>query len=289
MKGSATSDINHVPWNDPHAATHPRWFFRRDAFVWQDNQPLFANMAPFASEMHGWLRQTNHGISGCTENERGKPESFTNPYSYHATSINLALAATINAAHDFSLSTDVIEPIDAEVVRIRLQNELVLYVARFCEATIKQMLFCTQIPRRLYKHASLGQLLSIECDRCKKAKKTRHHISLLGALAHQYFLCHTLESCVFEHLRLVARRRNMEAAHSDAQTLNVRTAAASRSDLAKALRDVVSEFAHMVDHIGQIEEQMISEINFRLRYYPAMPHPNALMQIMARPPDPLTE
>jgi hypothetical protein len=175
-------------------------------------------------------------------------------------------------------------PLDAEVARIRLHNELVLYPARFCEAAIKQMLYCTRIPRRLYKRAGLGQLLAIECDTCRKAGAQQHDISLLGALAHQYFLCHTLEGCVFEHLKLVGHRRNVEAAHSDALSLNPRTAAASQQELDKVLDEVACLFKHMVDHIGQIEQRMLAEISLYIQHRPGMPPADGFMLIPARPP-----
>lgn len=281
MDKSATGSIRHV--RGPHGASHPAWGFRREAVIWTGDAPICANMFPLAAEMCKWLKQKSQGLTACTEEMKGKAGSCTNPYTYHATAIGAALGAVINAAYAFSELAAPMDPLGAEVQRIRLQNELVLYVARFCEATIKQMLFCTQIPRRLYKRASLGQLLSIECDECRKAGKERHDLSMLGALAHQYFLCHTLDSCVLTHLQLVGRRRNLEAAHSDSQTLNVRGAAESQLHLARTLKDVGNEFGHMVDHIGQIEQQMITEISLHIAHWPNLPSIDGLMSIPARP------
>lgn len=289
MKASATTDISHDWGKGPHKASHPAWAFRREAAIWIGEKPSLVNMLPVAAEMCEWTRQAPHGLSLCTESERGQVGAFTNPYTYHATAIGVALADIINSVNDFATSTEAREPLEAEIARIRLNNELVLYVARFCEAAIKQMLFCTQIPRRLYQRASLGQLLSVECDRCRKAGGSRHDISLLGALAHQYFLCHTLDSCVFTHLQLVARRRNLESAHSDSQNIHVRTAEQSRAQLAETLKNVGQELGHMTDHIGQIERRMIAEIEMYLAHYPDVPPAHLLMGIPARPLRPTLE
>lgn len=289
MKGSATTDISHDRRRGPHAASHPPWAFRREAAVWIGDKPLLANMLPVAAEMCDWTRQGRQGLSLCTEGEKGEAGAFTNPYTYHSTAIGVSLADIINSANAFATSGEPMDALHAEIVRIRMNNELVLYVARFCEAAIKQMLFCTQIPRRLYQRASLGQLLSVECDRCRKAGASRHDISLLGALAHQYFLCHTLDSCVTTHLQMVGRRRNLESAHSDSQNLHVRTAAHSRAHVAETLKSVGQELGHMADHIGQIERRMIAEIEMYLLHYPDVPAATALMDIPARPSRTLTD
>jgi len=282
MKTSATEDIHHRREQGPHAASHPAWAFRREAAVWIVDRPSHANLLPVAAEMCEWTRQKLPGLSVCTEAEK-QLGSFTNPYTFHATAIAVALAEVINSAHEFATSDAPMEPLAAEIERIRLNNELVLYIARFCEATIKQMLFCTQIPRRLYKRASLGQLLSIDCHSCRKSGRDRHEISLLGALAHQYFLCDSLDSCVFVHLQIVGRRRNLESAHSDSQTLHVRDATQSRTQLAGVLKAVGEELGHMADHIGQIEKRMISEIEAYLMHYPREPTVDELMWSRARP------
>jgi hypothetical protein len=281
MKASATEDIHHRRERGPHAASHPPWQFHRDAAVWIGDRPSYANLLPVAAEMCEWTKRKIPGLSVCTETEK-QAGSFTNPYTYHATAIAVALAEVVNSAHDFATAEAPMEPLAAEIERIRLNNELVLYVARFCEATIKQMLFCTQIPRSLYERASLGQLLAIDCYTCRKAGRRRHDISLLGALAHQYFLCNALESCVFEHLKLVGQRRNHESAHSDSKPLHVRDAAQSRAQLAEALKAVGEELGHIADHLGQIERRMIAEIEAYVMHYPQEPSVGVLMRIPAR-------
>jgi hypothetical protein len=286
MKGSATAELVHDGTSSPHDATHPPWSFRSEAAIWVDDEPAGVNMLPIAAEMCKWTGQRAQSLNVAAENDLGKIGAYTNPYTYHATGIGVALADIINSAWDFSESTEAMDALDAEIARIRLNNELVLYTARFCEATIKQMLFCTQIPRRLYQRASLGGLLSMACDRCRKANRIRHEISLLGALAHQYFLCHTLERCVFTHLQFVSRRRNAESAHSESQKLNIRTAADSRAQLASSLQTIGYELGHMAQHIGEIEIRMISEIEMRLAHFPDVPAECSLMSIPARPRPP---
>lgn len=283
MESSSTSKIKHG--RGPHGASHPPWVFRRESAIWCENEPIASNMAPLASEMFEWLSQTRRYMAICTESARGQPRSFTNPYTYFASTIAAVIGAAINAAHQFVTSTDQVDPLDAEITRIRLQNELILYSARFCESAIKQMLFCTQIPRRLYKNASLGKLLAIDCEACRKEKKKPHDISLLGALAHQYFLCPVFEGCAFQHLEMVGSRRNSEAAHSDVRVINPRTVAESRSDLHRILDEVAHEFRHMVEHIGQIEQKMLAEINLYIEHRPNLPPVDALMKIPARPPE----
>ena len=273
----------------PHGAAHPPWVFRREAAIWIEHIPFEPNMIPVATEMMEWLKQERHEMAGITEIERDEPHTWTNPYTYHASALGVALSAVINDAAAFSRSDEDMDALDAEVQRIRLHTELVLYSARFCEAAIKQMLFCTNLPRRLYKRASLGQLLAIDCDACRKAEKATHDISLLGALAHRYYLCHELQGCVIEHLQLVARRRNVEASHSDTLTIHPLTASASRQQMSTALDDIAGLFAHMLEHIAKIEQRMMAENNLFIRGWGRMPSLEEFMRIPARPPEALIE
>jgi hypothetical protein len=251
--------------------------------MWADADPVGVNMLPLAAEMCDWLGQKNAGLSACIEENRGKAGYATNPYTYHASAIGTALGGIINSVCEFSDETTEMGSIDAEVKRLRLQNELILYCARFCEATIKQMLYCTQIPRRLYKSASLGQLLAIDCEACRKGGREKHDISLLGALAHQYFLCTALEHCMVDHLVFFGRRRNAEAAHAESQNLDPKGVAASRSRLAETMRITGHELGHMTQHIGQIERKMIEEIGLIGRWFPDVPPMREFSQISARP------
>lgn len=233
MDSSSTQPFEHAS-RAQHAA-HPGWAFRRESAIWVGDEHWSPNMTATSSEMSEWLSRTRPFMTVSSEAEKNKLVSYTNSYTYHASSLGAAFGAVVNDAHAFATSEEDLDPMEAEVTRIRLHSELALYAARFCEAAIKQMLYCTQIPRRLYKRAAIGQLLVIGCDACRKAVAEPHNISLLGALAHRYFLCHILDACVFEYLQLVEHRRNVEAAHSEALALNPRAAIASRQDMCKVL------------------------------------------------------
>lgn len=259
--------------------------------MWDEGAPIGPNMLPLATEMCDWLGQKCHGLSACIEENRGAVGFATNPYTYYASAIGTSLGEVINAVGTFVESIDGADRIEAEVTRVRLQSELVLYTARFCEATIKQMLYCTQIPRDMYEDASLGRLLAVDCQECRNAHKPRHDISLLGALAHQYFLCHTLEHCMADHLSFVGKRRNEQAAHAQSIVLDPKGVSHSRERLRVTFDEVCHEFGHMVEHIGQIETRMIAEISLINRHYPLHPPVQSYGRIRARPrmPGRLTE
>lgn len=91
---------------------------------------------------------------------------------------------------------------------------------------------------------------------------------MLGSLAHRFFLCHVLDNCAIDHLQLVARRRNQEAAHSHSQSIHPRTARESRKHLAESLSEIGRELGHMADHIGEIEAKVIAETELFIRSYP---------------------
>ncbi len=281
MKGSATKPLSHG--DRAQHASHPAWAFRREAAIWRGEVPVGVNMLPLATEMCQWLKQQRHGLHVLVESERGDPGQVENPYAYHASAIGASLGAIINAICTFVDADDEMDAIEAEIVRVRLQAELILYCARFCEATIKQMLYCTQVPRRLYKSASLGQLLAVDCEACRKQGKDRHDISLLGGLAHQYFLCHEIDHCVVDHLLLFGNRRNRESAHAESVLLDPQGVAESRRRLSTVMRETGDQLGHMTDHVGRIESRMIQEIDLIAQYYPEQPSPQAFMMIPARP------
>ena len=266
----------------PHGATHPEWEYRREAAIWVGDLPVKPNIVPFAGEMSLWTQQKITEMPLHTAESSNLTCHPNNPYTYSLGAISLALCGVINDAYSFAESEKPIAPVDAEIARIRYESELIIYAARFCEATIKQMLYCTAIPKNLYGKASMGQLLARECLDCKKAGKQGHDISLLGALAHRFFLCDILDKCAFDHLQIVSRRRNLEAAHSESQSIQPRTAAESRKHLAKSLDEVGYELGHMADHIGKIEEKIIEEINLVISSYPSRPPFEQLSRIPVR-------
>lgn len=266
----------------PHGATHKKWAYRREAIIWIDDSPVEPNMVPFAGEMKLWLQQKSSSLPLHTKLTQGGVGEPSNPYTYSLSAISQAIAVAINEAIEFSESSEPMSSIAAEVQRIRFESELIIYSARFCEAAIKQMLFCTQVPKNLYERASMGQLLAHECVECKRAGRPRHDVSLLGSLAHRFFLCHMLDSCAIEHLQIVARRRNLEAAHSESQSIHPRTWRESREHLARTVAEIGHELAHMAEHLGVIEEKMIAETNLFIRSYPLVSPRAELARIPVR-------
>ena len=249
---------------DSDIAYHFDWEFRHEAAMWHEGRAIGINFHPLATEFRQWLLRKGQ-FSVFAEEHKGSPASLTNPYAYHASVIAAILAHAINASHAFATTVDEIDGMEADVERIRIYNEQVLYTARLCEATIKQLLYCTQIPQSYYKNAALGALLSSECKVCKGSGKPRHKISMLGSLAHRYHLCIPFEQCLFEHLKIVNRRRNLEAAHSETQGLRLRSTSESRTQLASDSVDVGNELVHMLQHISELEGLMVKELSSRIR------------------------
>lgn len=61
-------------------------------------------------------------------------------------------------------------------------------------------------------------------------------------------------------MKIVGRRRNIDAAHSDTPTLNIRSTEESREQLNTDTIELGNEFVHMLEHISEIEDNMIREI-----------------------------
>jgi hypothetical protein len=266
-----TSTARHSDHPDPNIAYHFDWEFRKEAMRWIGAQPIGSNFYPLATEIHLWLQQKGH-FSLFAEEHKNQPYSCTNPYTYHASAIGGVFARVVNAAHAFATSSEEMDSADAELERLRLYNEQVLYTARLCEALIKQLAYCTQIPKKYYANASLGTLLSAECRECKGAGKPKHKISILGSLAHRYQLCAPIEACLMEHLKIVNRRRNTEAAHSEAQAINIRTSQESRAQLGYESKEAGTELVHMLSHLADLERVIGNELYAaRLNHFPPPP------------------
>lgn len=244
-------------------AHHFTWDFRREAALWVNERVCGINFHPLATELRQWLLRKGH-FQVFAEEDKTNPLSFTNPYTYHTSVIAAILARCIVAVHEFAASSELVDDLDAEIERIRLYNEQVLYTARFCEAAIKQLLYCTEIPVRYYKNAALGGLLSSECGECKKAGRPRHKKSMLGSLAHRYGLCLEFDHCLIEHLKIVNRRRNIEAAHGEAKSLQLRSSAESRIQLSQDSIEIGNELVHMLRHLAELEARMMHELKLRV-------------------------
>jgi hypothetical protein len=151
------------------------------------------------------------------------------------------------------------------------------------------MLFCTAVPPRMYEKAAMGGLLAVECENCRKNGKERHDISLLGSLAHHYFLCPMLDNCVVDHLSLLGSRRNAEAAHAEVIDTKELGVDRSREKLNQAMMEAGQELGHMAEHIGEIEKKMLREIELYIHFAPERPPLDELMRIPVRlrwPEDP---
>lgn len=187
---------------------------------------------------------------------------FTNPYTASGATLQLIMSRVINASYEYAVSqtTDHNE-IDAELERIRLYNEILMYSARLCEVVIKQLLYCTQIPESRYERMALGRLLESPCPTCKRQNGMEPHlVSLVGTLAHPFRLCMAFEHCAMDHMDLVNRLRNSEAAHAGVQYLNIRTVKASKSQLMQDSQEALNGFVHMLGHLEDLERMMLVDL-----------------------------
>ncbi len=241
--------------------THHSWSYRPQAFRWSGEMISGINLLPIATDMRAWMLRRGH-LSLMPTHEAPNNGGFTNPYSKSGVTLSLLMSKVINCSHDyanFAESTD--DEIDSEIERLRLYNEILLYSARLCEVSIKQLLYCTQIPESRYGRMALGQLLESPCPDCKRKKgKEPHSVSLVGTLAHPFHLCLEFEHCAMDHMDLVNKLRNSQAAHSGVQELNIRTPDISRSQLLEECTDILSGFLHMLSHVEKLEQNMLKDL-----------------------------
>ena len=160
----------------------------------------------------------------------------------------------------FADSQDQMDKTAAEIKRMRLYTEHVLYSARIVECFIKQLLFCTNFREGDYEKAALGALLSKDCTACRDSHRQRHRLSLLGSLAHRYHLCNEYEQCLSEHLKTVNRRRNVGAGHSVVSDFEPGPPDEARRKLIKDGLTLGEELLHMLHHIADIEQKMTDEL-----------------------------
>ena len=253
-------DIEHTNHDDPDMASHFEWEFRNEAYIWNGDDVIGINFHPTATEFQKWLKQEGNFQVFSDRTTEG---AFTNPHTYQASALAGVMSHVINDSHSISTSQEPIDALDAEIQRVRSYNELVLYITRLCEALIKQLAFCTQIPKHYYFKASLGALLATGCKECRREKKPMHKISILGSLAHRYGHCLKYEHCLKDHLRIAGRRRNSEAAHSGMPDLQIRTAIESRAELHRDAYEIGTDLVHMLEHVSELEIEMKSELERR--------------------------
>lgn len=243
-----------------HGAHQP-WSYRPEAFRWIGERIVGINFLPLAREVRAWMmRQGKLPLLSTVDQQTAG--GYTNPYTFSGVSLALVMGRVINAFHDYGTAPPPDHnEIDAEIERIRLYNEVVLYAARVCEVAIKQLLYCTQVPESRYKRMGLGALLESPCPSCKKQNGRKpHSISWVGSLAHPFHLCLEFDHCAMDHLDLVNKLRNSHAAHSGIQTLDTRSVETSGAELLKDCNEVLTSFLHMLSHVQALEEGMLSDL-----------------------------
>lgn len=257
MNADASRKPPHREWH----GTHHSWDFRPHAFRWAGPQIVGINFVPLAKEMRAWLMQRGqlHILSTADYLEIS---GYYNPYAYSGSALTLIMSRVINAFHDFvTTETLGLDEIDAEIERLRLYNEVLLYAARICEVAIKQLLYCTHIPESRYKRMALGALLESPCPSCKEKNGDRPHlVSMVGTLAHPFHLCLEFEHCAMDHMDLVNRLRNSQAAHSGIQALKIRSVEESKAHLLKDCDEVLNGFLHMLSHLEELENRMLEDL-----------------------------
>lgn len=241
--------------------THHSWSYSPHAFRWTGERIAGTNLLPLAGELRAWMQQRGQ-LSLMPTPEHPTSGGFTNPYTTSGVTLQLLMGRIINASHEYATTdTPNHNEVDAELERIRLYNEVLMYSARFCEVAIKQLLYCTQIPRSRYKRMALGALLESPCPDCKRQNgKEPHLVSLVGTLAHPFHLCLEFEHCAMDHMDLVNRLRNSEAAHAGVQQLNIRSVGASKLELLQESRDALNGFVHMLSHIEDLEGRILVDL-----------------------------
>lgn len=258
------NDLRHEGHPDPEIAYHIPWAFRREAFIWKRGLPVKPNFHPIGTELRSWLLCEVTGLPVLSCDPTGQSSNFTNPYTASGSTLAVIYTSVINEAYDFVHGSKTLADIDAESKRYRLYVELVLYTSRICEALIKQLLYCTGISTKTYKDAALGALLQKPCYACKKAGKPEHKISLLGSLAHRYQLCYEVEHCLEKNLRIVKRRRDVDAAHATLSGFEPDHPDGGRKRLSSSVIEIGEELVHMLQHISNIEKCMSNELTIAI-------------------------
>lgn len=258
------NDTNGNTKRPPHRewhGTHHTFGCRPQAFRWDDHELVGINFIPLSTDMRAWLMQRGHLPIASTTDQHAKG-GYTNPYTFSGAALTLILARVVNAFHAYATtnSSDN-DAVEAEIERLRLYNEVVLYTARFCEAVIKQLLYCTQLPEARYENKALGELMESRCPTCRKEHgKKPHMVSLVGSLAHPFRLCLEFEHCAMDHMAMVNKLRNSQAAHSDIQTLDIRTVQESKGELERDCHKVLDGFVHMLSHLEKLEDRMLDDL-----------------------------
>lgn len=241
--------------------SHQPWSYHPNAFRWHGEMICGHNFLPLATELAAWIRRDGQlGLLPAEEDrDRG---GYTNPYTNSGVTLVLLISKVINDAQNYrTINSPSQNPIHVEIERLRLYNEIVLYSARICEVILKQLLYCTQIPQKMYKRMALGQLLESQCPDCtRKNGQVPHKISMVGSLAHPFNLCTEFEQCAMGHMNWLNKLRNSEVAHSDIQEINVRTLSLSKAQFEEDSDDVLNGLFHMLEHFEKLELRIIDDL-----------------------------
>lgn len=245
---------------------HHSWSFSPQTFRWSGEMISGINFLPIATNMRAWMLQQGQLSLMSFEHSREKG-GLTNPYTKSGITLSLIMASVIDHSYAYAQNIETSHnALDSEIERLRIYNELLLYSARLIEVVVKQLLYCTQIPESRYKQMGLGQLLESPCPYCKKKNgKEPHLVSLVGTLAHPYGLCLEFEHCAMDHMDIVNKLINSQAAHSTVQELNVRTSAISKSQLLKESTDILNKLVHMLSHIEDLEQIMMQDLKSKMK------------------------
>ncbi|AOJ19909.1 hypothetical protein WJ11_11275 [Burkholderia cenocepacia] len=63
-----------------------------------------------------------------------------------------------------------------------------------------------------------------------------------------------------DHMDLVNKLRNSQAAHSEVQTLNIRSVAESKAQLLHDSNEALNGFVHMLSHLEDLEQKMLVDL-----------------------------
>jgi hypothetical protein len=245
---------------------HLDWALRSESSIWKSfNQPVRPNFYKFATELRKWMLHEPAMLPILMPGNI----AFYNPYSRPASVLIRAFQRIERDCGDFGRDqrVDYLELAEAEVRRIRLFSEFVLYATRICEALIKQLLYCTGFDESSYRKAAIGALLARPCDACRRERKEKHRYSLLGSLAHRYALCGPYDECLDVDLVKFNTLRNVTAAHASAAEIRAASSAESRVISQRDVVDAGNTFLHMLLHISQIELRMWDELVTKIVTY----------------------
>lgn len=147
MNADSAENPSRRKWHGTH---HP-WGYRPQAFRWNGEHIVGINFLPLAQDMRAWMLRRGQ-LPILPEPSQSEVGPYTNPYAFSGATLSLIMARVINAYHDYATTeASAHDATDAEIERLRLYNEVLLYAARFCEVVIKQLLYCTQIAESRYK------------------------------------------------------------------------------------------------------------------------------------------